>query len=166
MQAAPFFLPHEILASLYLMYLAGSAGSMSAGILSDRFSSSRILPVIVTLFLVGILLMLAPNLILVFFGLAIFTASFFGIHTLASKIVAQYSHTSRPVSISLFFLFYYAGSSLLGTSSGVIMHKFGWTSFIFTLCSVILVILFISLFSRKWTKQTSLPTQEALTINV
>lgn len=165
MQAAPFFLPHEILASLYLMYLAGSAGSISAGILSDRFSSNRILPVIVSLFLAGILLMLASNLILVFLGLAIFTACFFGIHTLASKIVAQYSHTARPVSISLFFLFYYAGSSLLGTSSGVIMHKFGWASFIFTLCSVILVILFISLFSRKWTKQTSLPTQKALTIN-
>lgn len=153
MESAPFFLPHEILASLYLMYLAGSAGSMSAGILSDKFSSQRILPAMVALLLAGLLLMLAPNLIWVILGLGIFTISFFGAHTTASKIVAQYSYTDRPVSISLYLLFYYAGSSLLGTSSGIIMHNYGWAAFIFTLCAVSMGTLFISVLSRKWIRQ-------------
>jgi YNFM family putative membrane transporter len=150
MQASPFFLPHEILASLYLMYIAGTAGSMSAGVLSDRFSSQKTLPAIVSFLLVGLLLMLTPSLILVILGLGIFTASFFGAHTIASKIVAQYSPVGKPVSISLFLLFYYAGSSLFGTSTGVIMHHYGWASFIFTLCAVSIVSLFISLFFRRW----------------
>ncbi|MCU7494125.1 MAG: MFS transporter [Ignavibacteria bacterium] len=153
MQSAPFFLPHEILAALYLMYLAGSAGSITAGALTDKFSSQKVMPAIVAFLLLGLLLMLAQNLILVMLGLGIFTASFFGTHTTASKIVAQHSFTARPVSISLFFLFYYAGSSLLGTSSGVIMHQFGWTVFIFALCAVCMLILFIAVFFRRWIKK-------------
>lgn len=155
MQAAPFFLPHEILASIYLMYIVGSAGSMSAGVLTDKFSSQNALPAIVSLLLVGLLLMLTSNLVLVILGLGIFTASFFGAHTTASKIVAQYSPKARPVSISLFLLFYYAGSSLLGTSSGVIMHNYGWAAFIFTLCAVSIVTLLISIFFRRWIEKPS-----------
>lgn len=149
MQGAPFFLPHEILAMLYLMYLAGSAGSIMAGAMSDRFGSERILPVIVLVLLAGLLIMLAPNLIVIILGLGIFTASFFGIHTTASKIVAQNSPVARPVSISLFFLFYYAGSSFLGSGSGVVMHQYGWAIFIFSLFAVGTVTLLISLFSRR-----------------
>ncbi|MGE5681862.1 MAG: MFS transporter, partial [Bacillota bacterium] len=96
MQSAPFYLPHEILASIYLMYLAGSAGSMSAGTLSDKFSSQKVLPAMVSFLLAGLLLMLAQNLAVVILGLGIFTASFFGAHTTASRIVAQYSYKSRP----------------------------------------------------------------------
>lgn len=153
MQGAPFFLPHEILASLYLMYIVGSAGSMSAGVLSDRFSSQKTLPAIVSLMLAGLLFMLTPSLILVILGLGIFTFSFFGAHTIASKIVAQYSNKAKPVSISLFLLFYYAGSSLLGTSSGVIMHNYGWAAFIFTLCIVSIATLFISILFRRWVEK-------------
>lgn len=156
MQSAPFFLPHEILASLYLMYLAGSAGSMAAGVLSDKFSSQNTLPAMVSLSLLGLLLMLTSNIILVILGLGIFTISFFGAHTTASKIVAQYSHTSRPVSISLYLLFYYAGSSLFGTSSGVIMHNYGWAAFIFTLCAVSIVTFLIAIFFRRWIEKPKL----------
>lgn len=150
MQAAPFFLPHEILASMYLMYIVGSVGSMTAGGLSDKFTSQKTLPAIVSFLFIGLLLMLTPSLILVILGLGVFTYSFFGAHTIASKIVAQYSRAGKPVSISLFLLFYYAGSSLLGTGSGVIMHNYGWAAFIFTLCAVSLVCLFISVFFRRW----------------
>ncbi|MDR3628060.1 MAG: MFS transporter [Ignavibacteriaceae bacterium] len=149
MQAAPFFLPHEILALFYLMYLAGSAGSMSAGALSDKFNSQKVLPGMVALSLAGLLLMLTSNIILILLGLGIFTASFFGAHTLASKIVALYSKTDKPASISLYFLFYYAGSSFLGTSSGVIMHKYGWAVFTFALCAVCIVNILLAVFIRK-----------------
>lgn len=151
MQAAPFFLPHEILAALYLMYLAGSAGSISAGVLTDRYSSRRVMPAMVLLLLAGLMSMLTPNLFVVIAGLAIFTACFFGVHTTASRIVAQYSHTSRPVSISLFFLFYYAGSSIFGSATGVVMHKYGWAAFIFTVGMLNLITIGISLLMRRWT---------------
>jgi YNFM family putative membrane transporter len=149
MQAAPFFLPHEILALFYLMYLAGSAGSMTAGVLMDKFKSQKILPGMVALSLVGLLLMLTSSIILILIGLGIFTASFFAAHTVASKIVAQLSKTDRPASISLYFLFYYAGSSFLGTSSGVIMHKYGWSVFIFALCAVCIVNILLTAFVNK-----------------
>jgi YNFM family putative membrane transporter len=149
MQAAPFFLPHEILALFYLMYIAGSAGSMAAGTLSDKFSAHRVLPAMITLLLAGLLFMLTSSLVLILLGLGIFTAGFFGSYTLSSKIVALYSRTDKPASISLYFLFYYAGSSLLGTGSGVVMHKYGWAVFIFALCALSMINLLISAYIRR-----------------
>jgi YNFM family putative membrane transporter len=149
MQGAPFFLPHEILAMFYLMYIAGSAGSMTAGTLSDKFRAHRVLPAMITLLLAGLLFMLTSNLLVILLGLGIFTAGFFGSYTLSSKIVALYSKTDKPASISLYFLFYYAGSSLLGTGSGVVMHKYGWAVFIFALCALSMINLLISAYIRR-----------------
>ena len=145
MQGAPFFLPHEILASLYLMYLAGSAGSMSAGVLSDKFSSGKVLPAMVSLSIAGLLFMLTSSIVCVVIGLGIFTISFFGAHTTASRIVAQYSSKGSSVSISLYLLFYYAGSSFLGSGTGIIMHNHGWAAFIFTLCAICILSLILAL---------------------
>jgi len=155
MQGAPFFLPHELLALLYLMYLAGSAGSMSAGVLSDKFTSQKVLPVMVAVSLLGLLFMLTTSILLIIIGLGIFTASFFAAHTIASKIVAQLSKTDKPASISLYFLFYYLGSSLIGSGSGVIMHSFGWALFIFALCGVCIVNYLITLYVRKRIEKTA-----------
>lgn len=157
MQSYPFNLPHELLAALYLMYIAGSAGSMTAGVLTDKLSSRKVLPAMVVLLLSGLLVMLTTDLIFVMLGLGVFTACFFGIHTTASKIIAQHSLTARPVSISLFFLFYYGGSSLFGTTSGVIMHNYGWAAFIFSLCGINLLTLLLSLLIRRWMKPQAVP---------
>jgi YNFM family putative membrane transporter len=158
MQGAPFFLPHELLALLYLMYLAGSAGSMSAGVLSDKFTSRKVLPLLVAASLPALLFMLTTNIILIIIGLGIFTASFFASHTVASKIVAQLSKTDKPASISLYFLFYYMGSSLIGSGSGVIMHSFGWAAFIFTLCGICVINYLITLYIRQKVEKNVLKT--------
>jgi YNFM family putative membrane transporter len=165
MQAAPFFLPHQILAMFYLMYIAGSVGSIFAGTLSDKFSSHKVLPGMVALALAGLLLMLTSNIILILLGLGIFTASFFGAHTLASKIVAMYSKTDKPASISLYFLFYYAGSSILGTGSGVIMHKYGWAVFIFALCAVGIINILFALYIRRKIENPSAAVQPVTFVN-
>lgn len=145
MEGAPFFLPHQILASLYLMYIAGSGGSISAGMLSDKYGADKILMGMVIFLVAGLLMMLSQHLVLLITGLGLFTACFFGAHTSASRIVAEYSPRERSVTISLYLLFYYAGSSIMGTTTGVILHSQNWTVFILSLCAAGTVAFLLSL---------------------
>lgn len=133
----PFRLPHQVIASIYLMYLIGSAGSMSAGILSDRMGTRKVMVTLLILAIVGLLFLLPAHLLPVILGLSIFTFCFFGVHAIASRIVSQYIPKERSTAISLYLLFYYIGSSVLGTGTGIIMHHLGWVAFVLSLCTAV-----------------------------
>ena len=145
----PFNLPHEIIASIYLMYIVGSLGSMSAGVLSDRYGSRGILVLMMILELLALFLLFPGNIFLVTAGLGVFTFAFFGAHAIASRIVAQYIPSQRSTSISLYLLFYYFGSSIFGTGTGIVMHHWGWTIFIFSLGIPILSGIFLMIKFRR-----------------
>lgn len=59
--------------------------------------------------------------------------SFFGAHTLASRIVSQEAKEGKSSATSLYWLFYYAGSAIVGTATGVVLTGWGWATFIFSL---------------------------------
>jgi YNFM family putative membrane transporter len=59
-------------------------------------------------------------------GLTIFTFSFFAAHSTASSWVSVQAVQYRAVASSLYLFCYYMGSSLLGSSGGLIWEKFGW----------------------------------------
>jgi YNFM family putative membrane transporter len=130
LDGSPFYLSHHVIASVYLMYIIGSVGSMSGGILSDRIGTKKVLVALLLLALAGLLLLLPENLFSLITGLGVFTFCFFGAHAIASRIVAQHIPMERSTAISLYLLFYYIGSSVLGTGTGIIMHHFGWVAFV------------------------------------
>ncbi len=145
LKGAPFNLSHEVIASIYLMYLIGSVGSMSAGILSDRHGTKKVLVAMLAIAFGGLLLLLPGNILPVIAGLSIFTFCFFGAHAIASRIVAQYIPYERSTSISLYLLFYYIGSSVMGTGTGIIMHHMGWTAFVLSLCIAVALALALAI---------------------
>lgn len=130
----PFDLPHEVIASIYLMYILGSIGSMAGGVLSDRHGVQKTLIFMLILMLFALFFLLPGNILPVAAGLGVFTFAFFGAHAIASRVVAQYIPFERSTSISIYLLFYYLGSSILGTVTGIIMHHWGWTAFVLSLC--------------------------------
>lgn len=128
--APPFALPAWLLTLLFLAYLAGTCASPWAGVLASRAGRYPVLLGATGVMAAGALLMMATSTIAVLAGLVLFTAGFFGAHTVASgwtPVAAGAS--SRAQASSLYYFAYYAGSSLFGWALGVAFGSWGWTWF-------------------------------------
>ncbi|VVE08602.1 Inner membrane transport protein YnfM [Pandoraea morbifera] len=149
LSAPPFHLPHAAIGAIFAMYLIGVAGSFIAGPLSDRVGRPRLLWVLVALSLVGLLTMLASQVLGVVIGLAIFTFGFFGAHTVASSWVGRRATQGRAIASALYLFFYYLGSSLLGSYSGVMLKSHGWYGVIGLLAVAVVVSLGVAVAMRR-----------------
>lgn len=123
---APFELSHVWIGLISITYLAGIYSSPRAAAWSRKFGRYRVLAAMLCTMLFGLALMLINNLALVFIGLLIFTFSFFAAHSTASSWVSVQSLQYRAVGSSLYLFCYYLGSSLLGSSSGLVWENSGW----------------------------------------
>ncbi|MDQ0781463.1 MFS transporter [Chryseobacterium sp. W4I1] len=130
LEAQPFSLSHFVIAFIFLMYIFGVFGTMITSRLSKRFSSNMILKGSVLFMLSGAILLLSENIYIVIFGLGIFTLSFFAAHTMASQMTAIHAKQGKSSATSIYWLFYYFGSSILGSGTGYLLHAFSWTIFI------------------------------------
>jgi YNFM family putative membrane transporter len=139
LEAAPFALPQYEIAFVFLMYIFGIFGATVGGRLSARYPPKHLLLIFTSLVIAGLLLLLSNNLFLVILGLGVFTFNFFGAHTIASQLVSLHVAHNKSTAISLYLLSYYMGSSVIGSSSGVVLHHSSWLVFILSL--IVLVIL-------------------------
>lgn len=131
--APPFLLPVWLVTLLFLAYLAGTVSSPWAGALASRYGRRRVLLVAIGVFAVGIAVMLIPQPIVILTGLVIFTAGFFGAHSIASSWAPVLADAdSRAQAPSLYYFAYYAGSSLFGWLLGIVFGGMGWNWFLST----------------------------------
>lgn len=136
----PFFhLPPYLIACIFLMYIFGVVGSMITAKLQEKYFPRQLLRFFAITMAIGTLGLAIKNVPLVIFFLAVFTLSFFACHTLASGMVARNAKEGKSAASSIYFLFYYAGSSLLGSGTGLLLAH-GWMAFI----SVIFIVLLIA----------------------
>lgn len=129
----PFSLSHFVIAFIFLMYIFGVFGTMITSRLSKKFSRNLILKGSVLFMLSGAALLLSENIYMVISGLGIFTLAFFAAHTMASQMTALHAKQGRSSATSIYWLFYYFGSSILGSGTGYILHAFSWNVFIIVL---------------------------------
>lgn len=137
LESPAFGLPHYVVAGVFLMYTAGVAGSVITGKLSDSYSPHALLRISLLLMLVGLMFMLVMQLTYVVLGLGILTFAFFSTHTMASRIVSMQARQARSSATSLYWLFYYAGSSLLGSATGILLSDYGWETFVLGLAILV-----------------------------
>ena len=147
LEAPPFSLPSYIIASVFLMYMIGIVGSIVSGWATKRFRVRSILKVLLGIFCVSTLMLLAPNIWIFVIGLGIATFSFFGAHTMASQVISQQVSSGKSTATSLYWLFYYVGSSIIGTLMGVALSALGWTAFIFILIAILILAFIAALIS-------------------
>ncbi|MGU3374871.1 MFS transporter [Chryseobacterium sp. M5A1_1a] len=142
LETAPFSLSHFIIAFIFLMYVFGVFGTMIVGRLSKKFPSNHILKGSILFMIVGALLLLSENIYILIFGLALFTLSFFASHTMASQMTALYAKRGKSSATSIYWLFYYFGSSILGSGTGYLLHSYSWNVFIaFLIFSIVMALL-------------------------
>ncbi|WP_330746130.1 MFS transporter [Chryseobacterium sp. CP-77] len=147
LEAKPFSLSHFIIAFIFLMYIFGVFGTMIAGRLSRRFPMNSILKASILCMLTGAALLLSENIYILIFGLGLFTLSFFAAHTMASQMTALYARRGKSSATSIYWLFYYFGSSILGSGTGYLLHAFSWDVFITVLMISVITALLLTTFN-------------------
>ncbi|HGY3897659.1 TPA: MFS transporter [Klebsiella aerogenes] len=97
-----------------------------AGRLSAKYGSMRILSALLIAMAVGMLLTLVPNVYVFILGSVIFTASFFGCHSVGLSWVSKNATYARGQAVALYLFSYYMGGAVVGFLSGYIFHSLGW----------------------------------------
>ncbi|KQU07770.1 MFS transporter [Rhodococcus sp. Leaf7] len=128
LEAAPFGLPQSLISLIFVAYLSGTVSSRVAGQLAGRFGRSVVLAGSTGVMIAGVALTAFDALAIVLVGLVIFTVGFFAAHAIASGWTGHRATVGRAQSASLYNLFYYGGSSIVGWTGGVIFQAFGWTA--------------------------------------
>lgn len=130
LESPRYGLPHQMIAMIFVMYLTGVAGSIIVGKLSDKYRPERLLRYSLILLGAGLSMLLIPRLWALITGLGVLTFAFFSTHTIASRIVSVNASRSKSSATSIYWLSYYAGSSIIGSLTGIILTLFGWDTFV------------------------------------
>jgi YNFM family putative membrane transporter len=125
---APFHLSPAVVSLVFLAYLAGTWASARAGAEATRFGRKPVLLISIAIMGVGVAVTLSDNVIAVLVGLVIATVGFFGAHSIASGWTGQSAPVGKAQASSLYNLFYYGGSSVIGWFGGVAFDARGWSA--------------------------------------
>ncbi len=135
-----FGLSQTLVGFVFVFQLMGSIGSMTVGKLSDRYTRGQMLCVSITIVLVGICLTAVHFLPILLLGLLCLSCGFFAWHSLVSSWVSTSAMpTAKAYASSLYLLFYYVGSSVIGTIGGHFYDASGWNGVVKTMiiCCII-----------------------------
>jgi YNFM family putative membrane transporter len=113
----------------------------------------------------GIGLTISSNLIVILVGLVILTIGFFAAHAIASGWTGQRATVGRAQATSLYNLFYYGGSSVVGWLGGVVYQQFGWTAMALFVMGLALLALIAAASHHALTNRTAIQKKTAITTN-
>lgn len=128
---APYNLSQTIFGFLFVVNLAGTASSILFGKLTDRYSRRSVIALAMGVLLAGMILTMVGGLWVKIAGVALVAFGFFAGHSVASGWVGILaSKNIKAQASSIYLLFYYGGSSLIGMSGGFFLSHFGWNGLI------------------------------------
>ena len=150
----PYNLSQTIIGFIFLIYLVGTFSSAWMGKMADQMERKKVMLIGILIMGTGALLTLAPQLWVKIIGLALYTFGFFGAHSIASSWVGILAEKNEKAQASsLYLLFYYAGSSIVGAAGGLFLHRFGWNGVILAISVLLCVAVLFCLSLRKRGKQ-------------
>jgi YNFM family putative membrane transporter len=126
LEAPPFGLSLAAVGSIFLLYLIGSFSSAWFGGLAGRVGRGKVFWMPIAMLILGIGLTSTRPLWLIILGIAVITGAFFAAHSTASGWVGRRATRDRAQAAALYLLFYYLGSSLLGSAGGIAWSMAGW----------------------------------------
>ena len=126
----PFALSPTQISLLFLCYNIGMVASSTAGSMGKRFGQKQILMFGFVLMLLGVLVTLTSHLPAIIIGIAMVTFGFFVTHAIASSLVGAEAKTTKGHASSLYLLFYYLGSSSIGSIGGWFWLNGGWLAIV------------------------------------
>lgn len=128
--AAPYSLSPTQISLIFLSYSLGMVSSSFAGTLATTFGRKTMMMSGFVLMAFGSLLTLLPSLFSIIIGIAFITTGFFITHALTSSSVGVESRQAKAHASSLYLLFYYMGSSIVGSAGGWFWAHGGWNAIV------------------------------------
>lgn len=135
----PYRLSQTAIGWIFVVYLLGSFSAAWMGKLADRHGRGKVLVSGIAAMLAGGLLTLHPSLVWKVSGVAVFTFGFFGAHSVASGWVGLRAKEHKAQASALYLLFYYLGSSIVGTVGGLFWSRYAWGGVIALIGGLLLV---------------------------
>lgn len=127
LRQAPYHLSQTILGFLFVVNLIGLWSSVIFGKLADRYPRFHVIGWAIAIFGAGAVLTLHGLLWLKIVGLTTLVFGFFACHAVASGWIGVVAPREiKAQASSLYLLFYYTGSSLIGWSGGFFWTGLGW----------------------------------------
>lgn len=145
----PYSLSQSVVGAVSFFYLLGIYSSVWAGRLADRFGRRHVLWVMALIMLTGLLLTLSNWLPLILLGVAVFTYGFFATHSVASSWVGRRATSSKALASALYLFFYYLGSSVIGSATGIMWGHAAWPGVVAVLALALVLALLVALRLRK-----------------
>ena len=139
--APPYSLSQTLVGFIFIVYTVGTFSSTWMGMLADQYGKKKLIQVSLVILLLGACITLDTSLWVKIIGIAVFTFGFFAGHSIASSWVGQLAKQNKAQASGLYLFFYYFGSSVGGTVSGIFYSSFGW----FGVISMIVVLTIISI---------------------
>ena len=129
LEGDPYFIPIGLIGLIYFVYPLAGWASAIAGKIADRTSLRAVMSFGPLIGLVGVALMMIPNLVCIVAGLAILAIGFFTGHSIAASWVA--GRASRSVGVpaqaaSIYMVCFYLGSSVTGNLTPLAWTHAGW----------------------------------------
>src|SRR5471030_2752172 len=146
---APFGLRQSVVGAISFLYLIGIFSSVWAGRLADRLGRRRVLWLMLGVTSAGLLLTLSNALPLIVAGVALLTFGFFASHSVASSWVGRRAGAPKALASALYLFFYYMGSSVIGSATGVMWARAAWPGVVGMLAVVLALALLIAFRLRK-----------------
>ena len=126
LKAAPYDLGQGQISMLFLIMALGMVSSSLTGRLGARFGRRNAMLIGLATMTIGAAITLSTPLGLIIAGVGLVTIGFFITHATASAAVGAVAKEAKGHASSLYLLFYYVGSSLIGLADGWAWQGFGW----------------------------------------
>ncbi len=145
----PYSLSETQLGWIFILYLTGTISSTYMGRLADKHEHKKLILITFGITLSGALITLHHNLWVIIIGMGVFTFGSYGTGSAASSWLTSLAKDKKAQASSLYFFFFYTGSSFGGTIGGVFWSDFGWTGVIGMISCYIFIGLVILLILSK-----------------
>nr|WP_312579421.1 MFS transporter [Sedimentibacter sp.] len=155
--APPYNLNPTLVSFIFVLYLVGTFSSTFLSNKSVKHGQFKIIRLSMTCMLIGACMTLCESLLLKILGIGILTFGYFGCHSIISAWVGQIATHDKAQASSLYLFFYYAGSSVGGTVSGIFLESHGWFGVIALIVCFVSIALFFTFLLSKSLKSTKMP---------
>jgi len=148
--APPYNLNPTLVSFIFVLYLVGTFSSTFLSKKSVIHGRFKIIRLSMICMLIGACTTLGESLLLKILGIGILTFGYFGCHSIISAWVGRIATHDMAQASSLYLFFYYAGSSVGGTTSGIFLESHGWVGVIsLIVCFVSIALFFTFILSKK-----------------
>lgn len=127
---APYSLSQSMISLIFLVYAFGIVSSSIAGSLSDRLGKRPMMVSGFILMFLGVLVTLFSSILMIMLGIILVTTGYFITHSVASSSVGATAKEAKGHAASLYLLFYYLGSSIIGSFGGWFWLHGGWNAIV------------------------------------